>query len=60
MRFIAAAGRARAFQPDLPQGDGTARKHRHADIAVDLEVEAGDGANLPLHGQPHRVLVDHP
>lgn len=50
----AAAARTRAFQSDLPQGDGTAGENRDTDVAVDLEVETGRRTNLVLDRKPAR------
>ena len=45
----AGIGGAAALQPDVMKGDVAAGKNRNIDIALDHQIEAGDGADLRFH-----------
>jgi hypothetical protein len=53
-------GGGAALQPDVVERDVAARKHRDVDLAVDHELEPGDGADLRFHRLSQRVAVEEP
>ena len=53
-------GGAAALQPDVVKRDVAAGKHRNVDMAIDDQVEPGDGADLGFHRLPQGVPVEKP